>query len=573
MGRQGKSSGTRPADRTRRLTRPYTRARKTETPVGAELLSGAAQIAEASGWAERPTVEQLERRQMLFSLTVTADDVDPATGLGTVRAYFSYFIPILVNPNRPTQFNADDLRTEDFNDENPGPVGSNIFFGDSGIRIRHNIAVPNNIQIDPPDVDQQARYLRTDLNGIGDFVEFTFFEDIDNPTTRAAARTASFTTAAEPFSGSPVALDTDNVRVSLIFNNQVLATFTGAALRALIQPQGPLTSERGIGTFQFNAPAGTTGFDTIRIEAISQNGAAPLPAFRLDDITYTLPPGNWAPTADARRAGGVAVLTGPVGASVNFRDLYGREMIAGTNVGTPDGGRVALGDLDDNGVPEFNDGLGRITFTGVDSRTAFTLMGTTLETFQDEPPEGADFIAGGTAWFHLEGIVGLFDDFQGAGWGYTWDQPPGAQQPISSAPPNASGSTIIGSPFVRPNTSPAAYNPGGPAAPTFSRPASSVPNRASSSRTASPSARSSSTARCTALRASTVSSIVSRWVTCTARSRWAAISARLLSPRMRACGRPTLISTRRSRSTRCSRAVRSSWWAAPSARSPSAAAA
>src|SRR5437773_163680 len=78
--------------KSRRPNRPFTRQRRSHSGGPADKVLARAGKAPSS---TRATIDALERRKLLFSLTVTADSVDPATGLGTVSAQFGYVIPFL----------------------------------------------------------------------------------------------------------------------------------------------------------------------------------------------------------------------------------------------------------------------------------------------------------------------------------------------------------------------------------------------------------------------------------------------------------------------------------------------
>src|SRR5262245_11052558 len=104
----------------RRSNRRYVRPRSDRQGLAQGTPSGLSNLA---GLTSRPTVEQLERRQMLFSLAITADQVDPATGIGTSRVAFGYHLQYLARaiqfqPQPPTTV------TESFNDEPIAIVGS-----------------------------------------------------------------------------------------------------------------------------------------------------------------------------------------------------------------------------------------------------------------------------------------------------------------------------------------------------------------------------------------------------------------------------------------------------------------
>jgi hypothetical protein len=401
--------------------------------------------------ADRATVEQLERRQMLFSLSITADDVDPATGLGTVRANFGYVLPY-INTDfvPPTDTTPTDV-SENFSEVPFGALGSGTFLAESGLRFRHNIAPGDNFRIFgiPPVADNQERWLRADFSNNSEFFEFSFFgddEDAGPPNPPIGVRTAAFDLRPAADLTDPRGLDTDNVRMSLVFNGRVVATFTGAALRALIQPQGALTSERGIGRLTIVAPDAVGAFDTVRFEAINNAGNAN-PAFELDNITYSVPEPVFADFVDSLIFGASAVLTGPVGATVSFFDLNGNALRRTISLGIPNGGSLAIVDLDDDGRANFNVGIGSVVMTGVDSRTSFLMWGGTIEA-ADTAPDDTDEFDGLFSYTVTDGDgVGLYDDFEDAGFGYAWSTDTGTLV-IDGLPPSP-GSVVIGSPFVR----------------------------------------------------------------------------------------------------------------------------
>lgn len=401
--------------------------------------------------ADRANVESLERRQMLFSLAVTANDVDPTTGLGTVRANFAYILPYLnTNYQLPTDTTPSEV-SENFSEVPFGAVGSGTFLAESGIRFRHNIAPGDNFRIFgiPAQADNQERWLRVDFNNATEFFEMSFYgEDNAPPRPPIGVQSVSFDLRRATELTDPRGLDTQNVRLQLIFNGRILQTITGDALRALIQPQGPLNSERGIGRMTVNAPPGVGAFDTIRFEVINAGGTTN-PAFELDNITYLVPAPSFAALVDTLDFGATAVLTGPVGASVSFFDLNGNAMVRTISLGIPSGGSLAIVDLDDDGRPNFNVGIGSIVISGADSRTSFTLWGGTVEA-ADTAPDGADEYDGIFAYFIAdEDPAGIYGAFQEAGFGYAWEVNGGTLN-IGGLPPGP-GSVVVGSPFIRNN--------------------------------------------------------------------------------------------------------------------------
>ncbi len=414
---------------------------------------GATELSRSAGLAPRAVVDQLERRQLLFSLSVTQDLINPATGIGLARAFVAYNVQPGVqlddiqDPQPPT------TRTEDFNDEGYGLIGSGGFFTESGIRVFHNITPAGNfvVSADPEIADNQERYVRAALAN-GQFFRFQLFNEGDNPTTPITATAVSFTIAPNG-QFDATGLEVDRIRVTLRFRDQVIAAFTGQQLVA-----AGLTAQ-GTGTLTLNAPAALS-FDSVQVEAIGAPAQGVNPFFRLDNLTFTIPTSRFASSHADNNFGFMVTLAGPVGATASFFDLYGRPMVRTLGTGVPQGASVALIDLDDNGVPEFNDGIGSIVLTGTDSRTAFSIIGGTVRA-ADEQSDDSEFFEGGFEFFLPTALGGFMDDFETAGFGYTYIVQNGEID--VGGLPGGPGSVIIGSPWVRPITSAAAYNPLGSA--------------------------------------------------------------------------------------------------------------
>jgi len=421
-----------------------------------ELAIGAGRLAALAGGAgERAMVEPLERRQMLFSLTVTADDINPQTGIGQVRAVFGYYIPMLAPTTQIQDAQPPQITVEDFDDETMNNVGSGVRLLGSGILVQHNITPAPNIRIAPPaGQDVTARWMRVDFERGGEFFSLKFATGGGGgAAVDTAVTTASFAIRPEPGSGSPLGLNTDTARLELRLANQIVATYTGAALRALIA--GP-TAAQGVGVYNLAPVAPFAAFDEVRI--ISTTGVNP--AFQLDDINYTVPQGRFAQQISDRGQFGVEVLlAGPVGASASFFDLYNRPIVRTIATIVPNGQGLPRFDADDNGVPEANDGIGSVRLNGFDSRSSITMIGGTID-FGAPPPEDADFVEGGFYFQRIEDTVGLYDDFESVGFGYVAAFNGQPQATVHGLPPGP-GSLIIGSPFVRNNASSAAYNPTG----------------------------------------------------------------------------------------------------------------
>lgn len=417
-----------------------------------ERFTGAGRLAREAGRAGG-FVEPLEKRELLFSLTITPSDVD-GTGIGTVEATFAYAIPYLapttdVGTSDPTD------KQEDFQDENAGNVVNGRLFAGSSFRIFHNIVPAGDVQIvenlPPGDGD---KYMQVRQDSGGEFWNLRFAVSDQAPGTFLAARSVSFNI--EPRLAGGTGLVPDNFIVELLFQNQVIDSLTGDELRA-VNP-----SPRGVGNYTFTGTEVNPAFDSVRITALVGGNDA----YRVDDITAVFPPGNFAAIMSSRIFAATVVFSGPVGASAQVLDLYGDEMVQTIAAGTPpSGAQVTLIDPDDDGRPNFNDGIGQIILRGTDSRSALTLWGGTITPTTTPPPE--DTAPGirfdGRLWDGAflatmgQNVQGQYDAFESAGFGYVFD---GIQRRALGVPPGP-GSLVLGSPFVRSADTPEEYNPGG----------------------------------------------------------------------------------------------------------------
>ncbi|MBL9002132.1 MAG: hypothetical protein JNK25_13450 [Phycisphaerae bacterium] len=447
--------------RKKKVNRPYVRQRQRLCGEGGD---GPSRLAMLAGSTERPNIEQLERRQMLFSLTVTADNVDPNTGLGTVVGYAGYYLPYIasnvdISPTDPTS------KTESFDQLGYGIVGSGGIAPESGLQIQHNINPAGDIRItaQPQVQDNQQRYLRVSLDERTEFVQFRFWDDGANPQFQLAAIGASFLVTADGGTDNTGIL-TDQTRLSLLYNNVVTQSFTGAALRALFAG-----GNANLGTGTLTLPANVGGFDTLRLELTQavNAGSGINPAFRIDDVSFTLPSSDYAALLnDLGQYGFIAVLTGPVGATVNFRDLYGRDMRQTLATIPPPGTEFNPGDINADGIPDYNDGIGSIRFSGTDSRTSFQMWGGKITT-STTAPDGFDPFTliprieyQAPYVFTLEANpIGLLDEMEDVGFAYAVDLQQD-QFDFAGLPPGPA-SIIIGSPFIRNNVTQGGANPGG----------------------------------------------------------------------------------------------------------------
>lgn len=436
-----------------KTNRPYVRKQRGMLSRRADRLAGAA------GLAPRAEVEQLEQRQLLFSLTVTPDVVNPVTGVGTVRAVWGYTIPYLAPPDQIVPGMSEE-GDEDFNDEPnglPDPINNNEFFSDSMLQAQHNIGIPANFQLMPEDPTQTMPMSAAYLNVRGQQGNFFGFRvGAGAANVFAGLTNLAFDVnlvevpPAPPI--SPQGLPIANMTVTLLLNGEVIDTYTGAAEIGALNTTNPGS---GVGRFNFVTRNGEA-FDQIRFDFTS---GTTLDAFRIDNVAWTLPPDTFVDLIEGRIFGAEAWLTGPAGTSVQFLDLYGRDMRQTIALGVPNEGLVPLVDRNLDGVPDFNDGIGQIILSNFDERSAFSIWGGTIEAGDPPPmlPPGG-FASGGFIYTRADSLEGLFDDFEDAGFGFILTIDP---MPEAVGLPPLGGSVIIGSPFVRDNTNATTYNPGG----------------------------------------------------------------------------------------------------------------
>lgn len=442
----------------RSTTRPFVRRRS----IVQDASHGAAsRLREIAGRASRPDVEPLEPRQLLFALTIDPSSVDPTTGIGFNQAFFGYTLPLLF-AQVDVGDEDDELVEENFDDAGaPGsPVVSQRVFEDSQLLVRHNITPTSDFRLVlPVDADPQgdAREVEV-LMQTGESFSFSVLDDPDRRDILRGIRSFSIDFLASP--DSTQGLDLENTRVTLLFRGEVLAQFEGRDQLANFRTGGggPLD---GVGTFVFNVPP-TPGqpspvFDTIRFESIG----GPSDRFRFDNISFLQPPGNFADLIESRIFGTWVTLAGTAGTTVNFFDLFGRPIVRTIGLGIPPNGTLPIVDSDDNGVPNFNDGIGRIVFTNADSATTLSMFGGLIEA--NLSPTDVDFVEGQFTFTVIDAFDQLADDFEEAGFGFR--RTPGTDREVDGLT-EVAGSVIIGSPIFRDNTSTATYQPGAVVLPT-----------------------------------------------------------------------------------------------------------
>lgn len=444
--------------------RPYVRQTKAITRrASQDLLS---KVGQAS--IERPRVEQLEPRKMLFSLTIDANSSTDAAGNLYEEAYFAYFVPYLLSPEEVGDPDDGDTLTEDFNGEDPGQIAPNTQqVTDNDILIRNVNAqrlafeAPTDADGDPLD---DLTVLRSQMGLAGQQWFLATPSDPAAPNGQRNVHTSiTFTVLNQsngPVGGTDVTgnglgLLNGALEIQLLFDGDVQRTYTQADLNALD------ANGDGLGNFTLNALGGDIGvFDEVRFIQTETAGSPGVAAsdFLIDDIVMTPPSGQFEDIVDARVFGGYVRITGDVGASATLTDLYGRDMVETIQLGKPtDDANFIYGDFNGDGIPEYNDGIGAVTLSGFGDGEGSSLYmtGGQIVTFGDgQPPTGVEFIEGGFAWdFSTLDLIDELEDTAGFGFFLLPDDELGA-----SGLPNNYARVIIGSPFDRPQVG---YNPGG----------------------------------------------------------------------------------------------------------------
>jgi hypothetical protein len=431
-------------NRSRRSNRRYARPRSF---LGRADGSGSvtSQLARRAGASPRASVEQLESRQLLFSLTITPDLINPNTGLGTIQAFFGYTIPVLL-ATAQAQNQAPDVNLEDFADEVPlgniagagGNVANGRFLNQSNWYITHNITPGSNIRLvaqfnaqGQPQTDTALMLVRM---ASGQRVTLQAAAVPNSTLAFLAMRSLRVDIGAAP--GTAIGLDLQNTRVELRFQGELVGSFTGAALGQL----NTTFPGNGIGTFLFaSTDPNTPVFD--QIDFITTGGAGN--AFTMDNLTRVTSAGNFTEVLNSRIYGAEFAFTGPVNSSIRVLDSYGREMRLTAALGAPAGGsNFVIVDPDDNGVPNFNDGIGRIVMTGTNGRSSLTVWGGAIQSGN---------------YTRTSTFAGIYDDMESRG-GFGFAFGPNG---VVGLPPGP-GSVVIGNPFLRNNTNTNTYNPTGP---------------------------------------------------------------------------------------------------------------
>lgn len=443
--------------------RPYARQTKAITRrASQDLLSKAGQAS-----IERPRVEQLEPRKMLFSLTIDSNSATDAAGNLFEEAYFAYFAPYLLSPEEVGDPDAGDALVEDFNDEDPGQIPFNTQQVTANDLLIRNVNAQRVAFETPTDADgdpiDDLTVLRNQMGVAGQQWFFATPSDPNAPNgQRNVSTSVTFTVLNQvdgPVGGTDVSgngfgLLNGALEIQLLFDGEIQRTYTQADLLAL-DP-----NDDGFGNFTLNANGGSVEvFDEVRFIQTATAGAPGVQAadFLIDDIVLLPPSEVFADIVNSRVFGGYVRITGQEGASVNLTDLYGRDIEQTIQLGRPSNANFVYGDFNGDGIPEYNDGIGAITLSGFGEGQGSSLYmtGGLIEEFGDgQPPVGAEITEGGFAWdFTQFDIITEFEETAGFGFFLLPDNELGA-----GGLPENSARLIIGSPYDRPQIS---YAPGG----------------------------------------------------------------------------------------------------------------
>ena len=370
--------------RSRRVQRPSAQSTDQHDPVRLSALAGR---------AEPPALDRLEPRQLLAAIDFTVDPNDPffddplasifqnLDGSYTVSAAFSYLIPYIVPAAEEADPEDDDPLTENFNDA-----------GEDGDFILPGTVIGESNLVTAGATFQLFEFIDAEDNlGFGGFlqpgqsIDFSFLSGGDPGAAALAFDAMNF------FFGSNFNLsvvDPSQIEVSFLLRGEVISD--SAQLLSDILNGAPLPTQTPV-ALTLPDGAGQVFFDTVRFTNINDSIQQ---ALVVDDISAQPSAGIFADIVDARAFGAEISFTAPLGATVKMFDLYGRAMELTLGVGKPDGDfNLSLADLDDNGVPEFNDGIGRIEITGTDVNSSFAIFGGLVEAGTD--PTNFDIFSGG----------------------------------------------------------------------------------------------------------------------------------------------------------------------------------
>lgn len=394
-----------------------------------------------------PSFESLEQRQLLFTLTVNPSDpsfIDEGNGYGTVEAVWAYFLPATIRVGDVQDPEVETIE-EDFDQDDPGvpvfPIPNNFQFQGSNLRVSHNVSTLQLERTSPG--NQPPNLLRASMQ---DGQSIVWSAGSTNQPNSPGALMSRF-----QIEIGGTGFNLNNITVQILGpNNTVLEAFTGNTLGQ----QNVTAPGTGVGTFRFIRSTGAA-FNAIRILSNSQV----IQTFLMDNVVFDTTANQFGEVMD-RDVPAVLRFTAPLGATAVVTDLYGRDMIRTLAVGPLQNGSVP-GDPNNDGIPDFNDGIGKIVMTGTDQFSTMTLIGGEL---QDTITPQAYFVQGGIGVVLPTNLLGTYDSMEERGFGLAWDID--GDELIAIGLPPGPGSVVVGSPLVRDINN---YNPGAGAFPGLPR--------------------------------------------------------------------------------------------------------
>lgn len=417
------------ANRTRRAFSSLARKLRKPTPTR--------QLADRAG---QTMLEPLEERKLLFSLTVGPDG-------GAAFATVGYAIPSLLNLVELDAADDPEVILLDFDGiEDTNFIVNSQVIGDSGIAIilggpaGSGLTTPNpasSVQLVPQGANVETERLRVRLDDAGEAVTFGEAGDLDDGEVPQLDRLRPVQSASFDLQS----FDAASVRLELLLGGEVIQTISGVSGWSSILTAGTTAN----GTFTVTAASVGSTFDAFRLVA----DPGQLSDFFIDNVSVTQADLSRAAITAERVRGFQVFFSGPVGASVQFFDLYGRPMENTFAVGELEGlDGVVLIDRNADGVPDFNDGIGRIVISGADETTVLRISGGTIEGSTDNDDDPRTVWDGQFIYTPTDSFAGIYDGFEESGFAFAVDPGTGDDPTVEGLPPGP-GSVIIGSPFVR----------------------------------------------------------------------------------------------------------------------------
>ncbi|CAN5694485.1 hypothetical protein BH11PLA1_BH11PLA1_03240 [soil metagenome] len=452
----------------------------TKTSAQAEAKSTtkrrtAAYLERAAGMGLAAEMEQLEQRQMLFTLQVQTTNptfvADPAhPGYGTVTATFGYFIPflsaVIPNPAAPTYVaeSFDAIPPAPGAPPAPLPAFPNVFQGSLLTVFDRSAGATAIITVPPPATTPPttgtSNYLAITIPA-GGFIELAFF-DPNGDSTFQTINGVEFITY-NGFGSTLASLRVDGRALNPTLNPPAAPSLpiTDAVglpnLTRLVDQTGAQPGVINNFAFEF-------GMEITRFTNTS--GAAQ--TYRIDNFAGILPTQRFNTVTEDRIFGAQLSLYGRPetapgandGTALQVVDLYGRDLIATIALGRTDTSRNPLFDRNGDGVPDGidtdgngtfesgNDGIGRINLIRGDARAGFNVTGGTI---------AFDAVLG---FQFTIASASLVDDFRDGGFALEGSFVNGTWQFRGFEDANAT--VIIGSPWARDNRNADTYFGGNP---------------------------------------------------------------------------------------------------------------